>query len=52
MDKKEVLFVLVGPFADWEGAALAAELNSQESNIPYIVKYVGLSEAPVRPLVG
>lgn len=52
MDKKEVLFMLVGPYADWEGAALAAELNSQESDTPYTVKYVGLTDAPIRSIGG
>ena len=49
MKKDIVLFVLIEPFADWEGAALAAELQKPSLDNPektFTVKTVSLSHEP------
>ena len=46
---KEVLFVILSPYADWEAATLAAELNGEED---YCVKTVSVSKEPVRSIGG
>ena len=46
---KEVLFVILSPYADWEAATLAAELNGEED---YCVKTVSISKEPVRSIGG
>ena len=46
---KEILFVILSPYADWEAATLAAELNEEEG---YCVKTVSSSKEPVKSIGG
>lgn len=53
--KKEVLFVLLDDYADWEGAFLASSLNSgvtPDGNTRYIAKTVAPTPEAVRSLGG
>lgn len=55
MKKDIVLFVLIEPFADWEGAALAAELQKPSLDNPektFTVKTVSLSHEPIKSIGG
>lgn len=48
--KKEILFVLLNGFADWEGAYIAPNLNlgvEPGSESKYVVKTVGITKEPV-----
>lgn len=48
--KKEVLFILLDGFADWEGAYIAPNLNcgvEPGSESKYVVKTVAVTKAPV-----
>lgn len=48
--KKEILFVLLDGFADWEGAYIAPNLNcgvEPGSESKYVVKTVAVTKAPV-----
>ncbi|MEG2366460.1 MAG: DJ-1/PfpI family protein, partial [Alistipes sp.] len=48
--KKEILFILLKDFADWEGAYIAPSLNfGCEPNIErkYVVKTVSVTKEPV-----
>ena len=48
--KKEILFVLLKDFADWEGAYIAPNLNAgvePGSESKYIVKTVSVRKEPV-----
>jgi len=50
-----VLFVLLESFADWEGAALAAELQKPSADNPtktFTVKTVSLSREPIKSIGG
>ena len=50
MDKKEIIFVLLNNFADWEGAYIATSLNmgvKPGSPIKYKVKTLSLSKEPI-----
>ncbi|MEG2687137.1 MAG: DJ-1/PfpI family protein, partial [Christensenellaceae bacterium] len=50
MMKKEILFILLKDFADWEGAYIAPSLNfGCEPNIErkYVVKTVSVTKEPV-----
>lgn len=52
---KEVIFVLLNEFADWEGAYIATCLNlgvKPGSPVNYKVKYLSLSKEPVMSLGG
>ena len=47
---KEVIFVLLNEFADWEGAFIAACLNQgvmPGSPVPYKVKTLSITKEPV-----
>lgn len=48
---KEVLFVLLDLYADWEAALVAAALNDDDKHL-YCVKTVGLTSEPVRSIGG
>lgn len=53
--KKEILFVLLNNFADWEGAYIAPNLNAgvePGSESLYTVKTVSATKAPVRSIGG
>ena len=53
--KKEILFVLLKDFADWEGAYIAPNLNAgvePGSESKYIVKTVSVRKEPVVSIVG
>lgn len=53
--KKEILFVLLNEFADWEGAYIAPNLNSGvEPGSPskYVVKTVAVTKEPVVSIGG
>jgi len=55
MDKKEVIFVLLNDFADWEGAYISACLNMcVKPDIPtkYKVKTLSVSKEPVVSIGG
>ena len=50
MDKKEVIFVLLNNFADWEGAYISTCLNmgvKPGCPIKYKVKTLSLSKDPI-----
>ena len=52
---KEVIFVLLNEFADWEGAFIAACLNQgvmPGSPVPYKVKTLSITKAPVSSIGG
>jgi len=46
---KEILFVVLSPYADWEAAALAAEINEEED---FCVKTVSISKEPIKSIGG
>lgn len=48
-NSKEILFVILGEFADWESAPLAAAINAKDG---YCVKTVSLTKAPVVSIGG
>lgn len=53
--KKEILFILLNDFADWEGAYLAPNLNygvEPESPSKYVVKTVAVTKEPVVSIGG
>lgn len=53
--KKEILFVLLKDFADWEGAYIAPNLNAgvePGSESKYIVKTVSVRKEPVVSIGG
>ena len=53
--KKEILFVLLKDFADWEGAYIAPNLNlgvEPGSESKYIVKTVSVRKEPVVSIGG
>ena len=53
--KKEILFVLLKDFADWEGAYIAPNLNlgvEPGSESKYIVKTVSIRKEPVVSIGG
>lgn len=53
--KKEILFILLNDFADWEGAYIAPNLNcgvEPGSESKYVVKTVAMTEAPVVSIGG
>ena len=53
--KKEILFVLLKDFADWEGAYIAPNLNAgvePRSESKYIVKTVSVRKEPVVSIGG
>lgn len=53
--KKEVIFVLLNGFADWEGAYIAACINAgvkPERPIKYIAKTLSLTQEPVTSIGG
>jgi len=55
MDKKEVIFVLLNDFADWEGAYISTCLNigvKPGSPINYKVKTLSLSKEPITSIGG
>lgn len=53
MAKKEVVFVLVSPFADWEFAHLAAELNNPElEENDFVATTAGVAGKEVRSMGG
>lgn len=55
MDKKEVIFVLLNEFADWEGAYIATCLNlgvKPGSPVNYIVKTMSVTKDPVMSIGG
>lgn len=54
MELKEVLFVLLEEYADWEAASLAAALNEKpdEGEQKYCVKTVSLDKEPVTSIGG
>lgn len=55
MNKKELIFVLLNDFADWEGAYIAACLNQgvmPGSEVKYRVKTLSLTKEPVCSLGG
>lgn len=55
MKKKEVIFVLLNEFADWEGAYIATNLNmgvKPGSPINYIVKTLSITKDPVISIGG
>jgi putative intracellular protease/amidase len=50
---KEVLFVILQDYADWEAAHIAAALNEEDGgNTKYCVRTVSLSKQPVRSIGG
>lgn len=54
MELKEVLFVLLDEYADWEAASLASALNEppDRGEHKYCVKTVSLTHEPVRSIGG
>ena len=55
MDKKEIIFVLLNNFADWEGAYIATSLNmgvKPGNSIKYKVKTLSLSKEPITSIGG
>lgn len=53
--KKEVLFLLLNEYADWEGAYLASTLNAgvmPDSEVKYITKVVAPTLEPVCSIGG
>lgn len=53
--KKEILFVLLNDFADWEGAYIAPNLNcgvEPGSSGKYVVKTVAVTKDPVVSIGG
>lgn len=51
--KKEVLFVILHDYADWEAAHIAAALNDDDDGgSEYCVRTVSLSKQPVRSIGG
>lgn len=56
MNKKEVIFVLLNEFADWEGAYITTNLNKgvipPESPIHYTVKTMSVTKDPVISIGG
>ena len=55
MNKKEIIFIVLNDFADWEGAYIATCLNlgvKPGSPIPYTVKTCSTSKEPIRSLGG
>lgn len=55
MNKKEIIFVLLDGFADWEGAHTAVCLNTgvkPGSPIPFTVKTMSVSKEPVMSIGG
>lgn len=55
MDKKEVIFVLLNEFADWEGAYIATCLNlgvKPGSPVNYTVKTMSVTKDPVMSIGG
>ena len=53
--KKEIIFVLLNEFADWEGAYIASNLNAgvkPGSPINYVVKTLSISKEPVVSIGG
>lgn len=55
MDKKEVIFVLLNEFADWEGAYIATCLNigvKPGSPVNYTVKTMSVTKDPVISIGG
>jgi len=53
--KKEVLFILLNEFADWEGAYISTRLNQgvkPGSPIKYTVKTLSISKEPVNSIGG
>ena len=55
MDKKEVIFVLLNNFADWEGAYISTCLNmgvKPGCPIKYKVKTLSLSKDPISSIGG
>ena len=46
---KEILFVILTPYADWESATLAAEINEEDD---FCVKTVSISKEAVRSIGG
>ena len=54
MNKKEVIFILLNGFADWEGAYISTSLNwgvKPGSPVKYTVKTLSISKEPV-PSIG
>jgi len=50
---KEVLFVILDKYADWEAAHIAAALNDSRNGMPkYAVKTVSLNRSPVSSIGG
>lgn len=54
MDKKEVIFVLLNEYADWESGFLAPALHGgiQDGPTKYCVKTLGLTKAPIQSFGG
>lgn len=55
MNKKEVIFVLLNEFADWEGAYIATCLNigaKPGSSVKYAVKTMSVTKDPVSSIGG
>ena len=55
MNKKEVIFILLNNFADWEGAYISTCLNigvKPGNPIKYSVKTLSISKDPVRSIGG
>lgn len=55
MNKKEVIFILLNEFADWEGAYIAANLNQgvkPGSPVNYTVKTMSVAKEPVVSIGG
>ena len=55
MNKKEIIFVLLDGFADWEGAHIAICLNTgvkPGSPVPFTVKTMSVSKEPVMSIGG
>jgi putative intracellular protease/amidase len=55
MNKKEVIFILLNGFADWEGAYISTSLNwgvKPGSTVKYTVKTLSISKEPVTSIGG
>lgn len=55
MNKKEVIFILLNEFADWEGAYISTSLNwgvKPGSPVNYTVKTLSISKEPVTSIGG
>ncbi|MDR2951319.1 MAG: glutamine amidotransferase [Prevotella sp.] len=55
MNKKEIIFILLDGFADWEGAHIAICLNQgvkPGSPVPFTVKTMSVSKEPVMSIGG